>query len=150
MTTDLNQNREKVNTRLEITSEMKGYLLKATKWIYFLNLLSCIGCVLSVLSGIFILFSGIEESSQRDLFKGVWYLIVIAIWYPPLKRTFTFVEQARSACMSDDNVKLAGMFDSLRFVAKYYGIIAIVLIAIFSAILVLRLVLAAILGTSLI
>lgn len=71
-----------------------------------------------------------DDHNAEAAGMGLVYLAVAAIYYPILKRTFTFIEQARSACKFDDNEKLAGMFDSLRFVAKYAGIVTVVTFAV--------------------
>lgn len=39
---DLNKTEETVECRLKITEEMKENLLKATKWIKFINIVGCI------------------------------------------------------------------------------------------------------------
>lgn len=42
MAIDLNKTEETVGCRLKITEEMKENLLKATKWIKFINIVGCI------------------------------------------------------------------------------------------------------------
>lgn len=127
-------NREEVDARLEINDTMKENLMKATKWIQFMNIVSSISILcLAFSGGLILFFNGIMDSSHSvNTFKGVAHLASAAISFPVLKRSFTFVEQARSACKYDDNEKLAGMFDSLRFVAKYTGIVCVVILAIYA------------------
>ena len=63
---------------------------------------------------------------------GYLCLFLAAIYYPVLKRIFSFINQARSACRYDDNKELNDMFDSLRYVSKYFGIICLVFLGIYA------------------
>ena len=120
---DLNKTEETVECRLKITEEMKENLLKATKWIKFINIVGCISMGFLAIVGIIAIFWGVMD---------IIYIILAAIYYPVLKRIFSFINQARSACRYDDNKELNDMFDSLRYVSKYFGIICLVFLGIYA------------------
>lgn len=127
---DLIKNEEKVDARLKITNEMKGNLLIATKWIKFMNIVGCVSLGALTLLGFIGFFSGIMGSGGMSL--GIIYLVLTAIYYPVLKRVFAFVSQARSACEYDSSEDLNGMFDSLRFISKYLGVICAVVVGFYA------------------
>ncbi len=127
---DLNKSTENVDARLEITNEMKENLLIATKWIKFMNIVGCVSLGALALLGFICFFSGIMGGGGMAL--GIIYLVLAAIYYPVLKRVFAFVNQARSACEYDSSEDLDGMFDSLRFISKYLGIISAVVVGFYA------------------
>lgn len=126
MAIDLNKTEETVECRLKITEEMKENLLKATKWIKFINIVGCISMGFLAIVGLIGFMDGYRGT------EGIIYIILAAIYYPVLKRIFSFINQARSACRYDDNKELNDMFDSLRYVSKYFGIICLVFLGIYA------------------
>ncbi len=126
----MNENKRNGNGRLEVTDNMKKSLLTATKWIKFLNIVGSVGTGFYAFAGFGFFFYGIMSDDHNAGASGIGlgYIAAAAISYPVLKRTFAFIKQARSACKLDDNEELAGMFDSLRFVARYYGILSVIVL----------------------
>lgn len=130
---DLIKNEEEVNARLEITEEMKENLLIATKWIKFMNVVGCVS--LGALA--FICFIGFFSGMMGGgMSLGIMYLLSAAIYYPVLKRVFAFVNQARSACEYDSSEDLHEMFDSLRFISKYLGIIWAIVVGFWAVVII--------------
>ena len=132
---DLNKTEKTVECRLKITEEMKENLLKATKWIKFINIVGCISMGFLAIVGIIAIFWGFMDGYRGTgscIPMGIIYIILAAIYYPVLKRIFSFINQARSACSYDDNKELNDMFDSLRYVSKYFGIICLVFLGIYA------------------
>lgn len=127
---DLNKKEELVNSRLEITHEMKENLLEAIKWIRFMNVVGCVSMGLLAFVGLMLFFNEIVGSCRngQKIFIGLFCVILAAIYYPVLKRVFAFVRQARCVCEYNSGEELNGMFDSLRFVSKYLGIICAVVL----------------------
>lgn len=130
MTIDLNKSAENADARLKITNEMKENLLIAIKWIKFMNIVGCVFGGALALLGFIGFFSGIMGSGGLSL--GIIYLVLVAIYYPVLKRVFALVCQARSVCEYDSSEDLNGMFDSLRFISKYLGIICAVVLCFYA------------------
>lgn len=135
MAIELNKTEETVECRLKITEEMKENLLKATKWIKFINIVGCISMGFLAIVGIIAIFWGFMDDYRGTgscIPMGIIYIILAAIYYPILKRIFSFINQARSACRYDGNKELNDMFDSLRYVSKYFGIICLVFLGIYA------------------
>lgn len=135
MAIDLNKTEETVECRLKITEEMKENLLKATKWIKFINIVGCISMGFLAIVGFIAIFWGFMDGYRgtgSSIPMGIIYIILAAIYYPVLKRIFSFINQARLACRYDDNKELNDMFDSLRYVSKYFGIICLVFLGIYA------------------
>lgn len=135
MAIDLNKTEETVECRLKITEEMKENLQKATKWIKFINIVGCISMGFLAIVGFIAIFWGFMDGYRGTgscIPMGIIYIILAAIYYPVLKRIFSFINQARSACRYDDNKELNDMFDSLRYVSKYFGIICLVFLGIYA------------------
>ena len=109
MAIDLNKTEETVECRLKITEEMKENLLKATKWIKFINIVGCISMGFLAIVGFIAIFWGFMDGYRGTgscIPMGIIYIILAAIYYPVLKRIFSFINQARSACRYDDNKEL--------------------------------------------
>lgn len=139
MAIDLNKTKETVECRLKITEEMKENLLKATKWIKFINIVGCISMSFLVIVGFIAIFWGLMDGYRgtgSSIPMGIIYIILAAIYCPVLKRIFSFINQARSACRYDDNKELNDMFDSLRYVSKYSGIICVVFLGIYAFVII--------------
>ena len=135
MAIDLNKAEETVECRLKITEEMKENLLKATKWIKFINIVGCISMGFLAIVGFIAIFWGFMDGYRgtgSSIPMGIIYIILADIYYPVIKRIFSFINQARSACRYDDNKELNDMFDSLRYVSKYFGIICLVFLGIYA------------------
>ncbi len=131
---DLIKNEEEVNKQLEVTEKMKENLLEATKWIKFMNVVGCVSMGLLAFIGLMLFFNGIMSSYHNGVnsYIGLFYVVLAAIYYPLLKRIFVLVRQARCACEYNSSEELDGMFDSLRFVSKYSGIICAVVLGIYA------------------
>ena len=95
---DLNKTEETVECRLKITEEMKENLLKATKWIKFINIVGCISMGFLAIVGIIAIFWGFMDGYRgtgSSIPMGIIYIILATIYYPVLKRIFSFINQAR-------------------------------------------------------
>lgn len=127
------KNEEEVAKHLELTEKMKANLLEATKWIKFMNIVGCISIGLLAFVGLMFFFNGIMDSYHNGInsYIGLCYIALAAIYYPVLKKLFALVAQARSACKYDDCEKLDAMFDSLRYVVKYSGILCAVILGVY-------------------
>ncbi len=113
------------NHQLTITDGMKSDLLSAVKWIKFLTIVSCCAMGLLVILGLVMLFVG----EITNTIIGIVYLIIVVVYIPVLKKAFAFIQQSRNACNNDDNQQLAEMFSSVKYIAKYIGVLNIVAIA---------------------
>ena len=147
MNIDLEKNGEIQGSRLQITESMKKNLLEATKWIKFMNVIGSVGIVIMAFVGLVTFFWGLRDSygNGEKIYIGLIYVAISAVYYPLLKKAFTFVKQARNACQNDDELELEGMFDSLRYVSRYSGIICAVVLGIY-ALVIIAIIIEAIIG----
>ncbi len=111
------------NDRLEITSEMKSNLYKATKYFRFVNIVSFVLCVLSAILGIIASIAGLASQDSKLLIKGLSYLLYTAILGYGVRIVFCFNAEARWACEENDSEALNKMFKTLLRWAKYVGIL---------------------------
>ena len=119
---------EKVAERLEVTSEAKQKLIGATKWMKFVNILSCVYAGILVIGGLLVIANPFLPSEMRP--RGIACLIGFAIILPFIVKIFTFIRQARTACRNNDSEELCRMFATLKFLYKYVGILCIIVLAI--------------------
>ena len=145
MSIDVEKNGEIQGSRLQITESMKKNLLEATKWIKFMNVIGSVGIVIMALTGLVTFFLGLRDSNSEEIYAGLIYVAISAVYYPLLKKAFTFVKQARNVCQNDDELELEGMFDSLRYVSRYSGIICAVVLGIY-ALAIIAIIIGAVIG----
>ena len=77
----------------KITEEMKENLLKATKWIKFINIVGCISMGFLAIVGFIAIFWGFMDGYRgtgSSIPMGIIYIILAAIYYPVLKMNFFF------------------------------------------------------------
>ncbi len=117
---------------LTITDGMKSDLLSAVKWIKFLTIVACCATGLLVILGLVMLFVG----EMTNTIIGIVYFIIAIVYIPILKKAFAFIRQSRNACNNDDNQELAEMFASVKYIAKYIGVLNIVAIASYALVLI--------------
>lgn len=98
-----------------------------------MNVLGCVSIGILAFCGLMIFFWGIMDSysNGEKVYIGLLYVAMCAIYYPVLKKVFAFVKQARNSCLHNSNEELEGMFDSLRYIAKYNGIICAVFLCLY-------------------
>ena len=79
MAIELNKTEETVECRLKITEEMKENLLKATKWIKFINIVGCISMGFLAIVGLIAIFWGYMEGYRvtgNCIYMGIIYIIL--------------------------------------------------------------------------
>lgn len=130
----LNENSTVVETKLTVTEAMKQNLLSATKWIKFLNIVGCIGVGFLMLMAIIVFISAVSNPYNGNAYASVVWVIIAGVYIVPIRRIFTFIEQARNVCLYEDQDDFEGMFDSLRYVSRYIGIVTIVVLSIYTVI----------------
>ena len=126
------ENSSPATPRMEITEGMKSDLLEATKWFKFITIMGTIGIALCALAGVVMLLASmIGHVDASYTAAGIIYVVVAVVYIPILSKSFALVNQARTACLLDSSDQLAAMFDTMRSLAKYTGILTIVVIAIY-------------------
>ena len=118
---------------------MKADLILASKWTKFLCIVGCIGVVLLVVIGIMMFAVGSSFGFGSTPFGaglGVLYLILAAIYIYPIIKGFQFANATKAACLTDNEAQLARGFSGLRAVLQFFGIITIIVLAIYALVLV--------------
>ena len=116
--------------RLYITSEMKQNLLEAAKWTRFLNIVVIVGCVFRGIRDIITIFTGVNTfhstGNQSIIWTGIFGFVGLLIIIPLIKNVSSAIIAARCACNKNDNESLGVFFRSIRFCAKYLGVLCFV------------------------
>ncbi len=138
MDTESNNNGLESGNRLEITERMKDNLISATKWIKFMNVVASISIGLAAFGGLVLFVIGIALGAvSRYTLMGLIYIAVCAVYLPVVLKVFTFIRQARKSCRNNDSGELDGMFDSMRYISKYMGILCIIALCVYAFVIVL-------------
>ena len=137
METESNNNGLESGNRLEITERMKDNLLSATSWIKFMNVVACISVGIAAFIGLVLFVVGISlDAMGHYAFVGLIYIAIGAVYLPVVIKGFKFIRQARKACRNNDNEELDGMFDSMRYIAKYMGILCIIALCVYAILII--------------
>lgn len=126
-------------TGMIVNSGMKADLISASKWTKFLCIVGCIGVVLLVVIGIMMFAVGSSFGFGSTPFGaglGVLYLILAAIYIYPIIKGFQFANATKAACLTDNEAQLARGFSGLCAVLQFFGIITIIVLAIYALVLV--------------
>lgn len=124
-------------TGLRVTESAKADLLTAAKWAKFLCIVGCIGVAIVVIFAIFLMGAGTMASSMFSempfgpIAMGVLYLIIAALYIYPLIKGFQFANGAKAACLSNDENELARGINGLSSLTKFWGILTIIILAIY-------------------
>ena len=127
-------------TGLRVTESAKADLLTAAKWSKFLCIVGCIGVAIIVIFAIFLMGAGTMASSMFSempfgpIAMGVLYLIIAALYIYPLIKGFQFANGAKAACLSNDENELARGIKGLSSLTKFWGILTIIILAIYALI----------------
>ena len=127
-------------TGLRVTESAKADLLTAAKWAKFLCIVGCIGVAIVVIFAIFLMGAGTMASSMFSempfgpIAMGVLYLIIAALYIYPLIKGFQFANGAKAACLSNDENELARGINGLSSLTKFWGILTIIILAIYALI----------------
>jgi hypothetical protein len=121
---------------MTVNESMKADLLSAAKWTKFLCILGCIGAGLLVLLAIAMIVFGaaaarINPAMPFGALMGVVYLICAAIYIYPLIKGFQFANATKTACLYNNESELARGFSGLSSLIRYFGILTIVVMAIY-------------------
>lgn len=126
-------------TELTIDANGRFFLAEAARWARFLAILGFVFLGLGVITSLFMLAgagTGIAMSGGgflpgQGLMLGVFYLVILAIYFFPIYFLYQFGTNTRRAL--DDNNQPA-LTEALRFLRSHYrflGIAAIVVLALY-------------------
>ena len=129
-------------TGLTVNESMKADLLSAARWTKFLCIIGCIGMGLMVLVAILMFFLGSTIARAANAYPllggglGFIYLIVAAIYIYPIIKGFQFANGTKKACLYNDEAELARGFSGLSSLAKFMGILTIIVLVLYAIIII--------------
>jgi len=129
------ENIELNENSIELTSEIKGYLLETSKWSKFIAIVGFVGIGILAVIGILML---IGFSFLGNLYKGVpmWivgvvYIVMSVIYYFPTIYLYKFSTKIKQGLQLEGEMVLADGFLNLKKVFKFIGILTIVILSIY-------------------
>ncbi|HSN49384.1 MAG TPA: hypothetical protein VLR29_11535 [Flavobacterium sp.] len=131
---------------LQLNESAKGFLKEATKWAYFLSILGYIGIgfivLAAVFAGAFFAFIGNLSREMNHFgamggsFVSALYLMIAAFYFFPVYYLNKFASNAKLALRNNDSRSLAASFEYLKSHYKFMGIVALVILSLYSLIMV--------------
>ncbi|MEL7223009.1 MAG: DUF5362 family protein [Bacteroidota bacterium] len=138
---------------LNVTEVATMYLTETSKWAKFLSILGFILCGFMVFGGLFAgtmisMFSGMAGEAYEGApgmaavgpFLGVFYILAALLYFFPSYYLFKFSDKLKNALYTMDSQVLTKAFENLKSVFKFWGILAIVVLAIYGLIFVFSLI----------
>jgi hypothetical protein len=127
---------------LQLNDTAKGFLNEIAKWAYFLSILGYVGVGFIVLvaffAGAFFAFIGNLTQETHNLgwiegsFVSVIYFIIAAIYFFPIYFLNKFSSKLKMALKNNDSETLANSFENLKSHYKYVGIVALIILSLYT------------------
>lgn len=143
---------------LSINENTKVDLADAARWARFLAIFGFVMCGLIALTGFFAgsILSMFADSGEMEELEGMssavgvgmafFYILIAAIYFIPCLFLFRFANKMKIALSSNDQEALNNSFQNLRSMFRFFGIVSIIMIALYAIILLIALVGAAAMG----
>ncbi|MBA2499051.1 MAG: hypothetical protein H0V30_04940 [Chitinophagaceae bacterium] len=141
---------------LSINETNRVDLADAARWARFLAIIGFIMCGLIVLVGIFAgsLFSMFMNTNEIEGMEGfgggmppgfggamaVVYIILALIYFFPCLFLFRFANQMKTALASNEQSALNSSFQNLKSMFRFFGIVTIIMLALYAIILLIAVV----------
>ncbi|MFK8297304.1 hypothetical protein ACI76O_02795 [Capnocytophaga cynodegmi] len=124
------------NQKLEVTSFIKENLSQTAKWAKFLAIVGFVGLVIVCLIAVLMLTLGTFISYHLKIpfnpgILGVTYLIIVLVYFFPLKYLYDFSVKMKKALNFTDNQAFSESFSALKSHYKFIGIFTIVIISMY-------------------
>lgn len=116
-------------TKMSVSETMKADLLSSAKWAKFLIILRCLGIVFLTGLALCILCDSDTFRGQfgtATTFVGLLYLVLAVIMIYPTIKGFGFANNAKSACLTNNEAELSCAFANMRSYLRFYGILSII------------------------
>ncbi|MDE7165918.1 MAG: hypothetical protein K2O17_02705 [Bacteroidaceae bacterium] len=116
-------------TKMSVNETMKADLLSSAKWAKFLIILQCLGIVFLAGFALYILCKPemfIAQFGAATTFIGYFYLALDVIMLYPTIKGFGFANNAKSACLTNNEEELSCAFANMRSFLRFYGILSII------------------------
>ena len=139
----MEQNNERSLFELSVDAQARSFLAETAKWGKFFAILGFIFCVIIVLVGVLIA-TNYEEFGQainaydnnntlREIGPalGIVYVVGAVIYFFPCLYLLRFSNLMKAALASDDQTKLTSAFKNLKSMFRFFGVLTIIIIAIY-------------------
>jgi disulfide bond formation protein DsbB len=133
------ENMESMQTNdspIQLTNEMKDYLLQTSKWGKFLAIMGYIGMGLLIVLG-FAVMIGLSIGSRHSItpfplgLVGLLYIAIAAVYYFPVTFLYKFSVGIKKGLLANDQQDVATGFQNLKSLFKFIGILTIVMLSIY-------------------
>lgn len=127
----------KTNNLLEITNEVKGFLLEIAKWSKFLSIIGFIGIGILILVALFFMTVGASLGAFAYLGIGTGiisfiYLVIAVLYFFPVYYLYNASRDIKQGILSANLNLLTAGFSNLKSHYKFIGIMMIVLLSIYA------------------
>ena len=127
------QNEEK---QLVITEEVKGYLLVTAKWCKFIAIVGFVGLGILALFGFFAML-GVPLMQRNNVYAasvlfGLVYIIFAIVYIFPLLYLYRFSVEMKLGVLNNDEGEMTSGFLNLKKLAKFTGILTIVVLGLYA------------------
>lgn len=121
---------------IEITDQIRHYLMITARWGKFLAILGYVMVGLLVVAGIFMMVTNLnmfEELGVRPALGlfGIIYWVIAAVYFFPVTYLYRFSNRIKSGLILVDQTHVTHAFSNLKSFFKFTGIIMIVILGIY-------------------
>lgn len=127
---------------MQLSEQAKKHLLEASKWASFISIIGFIAIALLVVMSFSIgtIMANLPEGSLGGIsptFFSFFYLIMAGVYFIPVFFLFQFGQKTKQALIDEDHNLLAFGLKKLKAHYKFLGIVLIVCIALYFALMIL-------------
>ncbi|MDD4976469.1 MAG: DUF5362 family protein [Bacteriovorax sp.] len=133
------ENIELNENSIELTSEIKEYLLETSKWSKFMAIAGFVGLgILAVLGFLMLIGLSVFDNFYQGApigGMGLIYIVMAVVYYFPNSYLYRFATMIKQGLQSEDEMSLTNGFLNLKKVFKFMGVLTIVILSIYALIL---------------
>lgn len=123
---------------LRISESIQDNLLASAKWVNFLTIVCIVMMALVAMAGVSFMFMPSIEGVPGKV-MGIVYILLPLLYVYPIKKMLSFVRNTRNAMSVASQASLEDSFSDMHSVLKYWGIITIVMLAVYAIAIILGL-----------
>lgn len=128
------------NLDLKLADEAKGFLQEIGKWAFFLSIIGYIGIALMLLFALFagsiLALTGGGAGAMGGGFLSALYIIMSLLYFFPVYYLNKFATNIKNAIATNDSLQLSESFRYLKSHYKFIGILTIVMLSLYLAIII--------------
>ena len=120
-----------MNEELKLTEQAQQTLLKAMKWLQFFAVLGAIAAGMIIIAAIIFCIVSFIHGGPSFLFVSLLYLVLGAVYFYPVKKTFDLISNTRLAIRQNDPDQLELAAGNFHTILKYCGILTIAIVVLY-------------------